>query len=256
MLKGYVDAYRVFNNAHFLEIALKNAHFLEAKMLKEDGTLFRNYKNGKATINGYLEDYGTVIDAFISLYEVTLDEKWLLLSKNLTDVCFDHFFNTATSMFYFTSNKDVELIDRKTETEDNVMPSSNSMMAKNLFKLSHYFENDYYLKTSKQMLNNMTDAIQNYGSAYSNWLDVYSNFTEEYFEIAINGTNAKEKLLEIHQKYIPNTLICGSETKSDLPLLKNRFTEGETFIYVCKNKTCNLPTENTKEAYVKLKNTK
>ncbi|MFT5762138.1 MAG: hypothetical protein ACI8WA_001264 [Polaribacter sp.] len=253
MLKGYVDAYRVFNDPHFLEIALKNARFIELQMIKEDGTLFRNFKNGQATINGYLEDYGTVIDAFVSLYEVTLDKKWLMLSKNLTDTCFDYFFNSSTSMFYFTSNTDLELIARKTETEDNVMPSSNSMMAKNLFKLSHYFENEYYLKTSKQMLSNMTSTIQNFGSAYSNWLDLYSNFSGNYYEIAISGSNAKEKLTELNKKYIPNKLICGSETKSSLPLLKDRYLEDKTLLYVCVNKTCNLPIENTNEAINQIK---
>ena len=256
MLKGYIDAYRVFNDEHFLEVAIKNAHFIEVQMLKEDGTLYRNYKNGHASINGYLEDYGTVIDAFISLYEVTLDDTWLMLSKNLTDTCFDYFFNPPTSMFYFTSNKDLELIVRKTETEDNVMPSSNSMMAKNLFKLGHFFENEHYLKTSKQMLNNMTSDIQNFGSAYSNWLDLYTNFTVDFYEIAITGENAKEKLVEIHQHYIPNKLICGSTTKSNLPLLKNRYVEGKTQIYTCVNKTCNLPTEKTHEAINQIKFTK
>ena len=67
------------------------------------------------------------------------------------------------------------------------------------------------------MLNNMIDTIQNFGSAYSNWLDLYSNFSEDYFEIAISGTKAKEKLQEINKEYIPNKLICGNTTKSDLP---------------------------------------
>ncbi len=254
MLKGYIDASRVFNDDHFLEIALKNAHFLELQMIKEDGTLFRNYKNGKATINGYLEDYASLIDAYMALYEITLDEKWLTLSKNLTDTCFDYFFDINTSMFYFTSNKDEKLIAKKIETEDNVMPSSNSMMAKNLFKLSNYYDNEYYLKTSKQMLNNMIDTIQNFGSAYSNWLDLYSNFSEDYFEIAISGTKAKEKLQEINKEYIPNKLICGNTTKSDLPLLKNRNVNDKTLIYVCVNKTCNLPTENSEEAIHQIKN--
>lgn len=248
MLKGYVDAYRVFNDATFLAIAIKNATFIENNMFQEDGSLFRNYKNGKRTINAYLEDYGTVIDAYISLYEVTLEEKWLMLSKNLTDTCFDYFFNSTSSMFYFTSEKDSKLIARKMEIEDNVMPSSNSIMAKNLFKLSHYFENSYYLKTSTQMLNNMVNDIQNYGSAYSNWLDLYTNFTTNYYEIAISGSDAKEKLLEINQKFIPNKLICGSTTVSNLPLLTKRFVQGKTLLYICLNKTCKLPTENTIEA--------
>jgi hypothetical protein len=256
MLKGYIDAYRVFDDNHFLEIALKNASFLEKNILKEDGSLFHNFKNEKATINGYLEDYATIIDAYISLYEVTLNEKWLTLSKNITATALDHFFDNKSKMFFFTSDKDTQLIARKMETEDNVMPSSNSMMAKNLFKLSHYYDNDYYAKTSKQMLSNMTDNIQNYGSAYSNWLDLYSNFTEGYFEIAISGKEAQLRLKEINQYYIPNKLICGSTTENELPLLKSRFVDGKTLIYVCENKTCQLPTEHTDEALKQLQRLK
>jgi uncharacterized protein YyaL (SSP411 family) len=254
MLKGYVDAYRVFNDSHFLDIALKNAKFIENSLLKEDGTLYRNYKNGKASINGYLEDYSAIIDSYISLYEVTLDEKWLQLSKALTDTSFDYFFDSTSKMFYFTSNKDTQLIARKMEVEDNVMPASNSMMAKNLFKLSHYFDNEYYLKTSKQMLSNMVNNIPNYGSAYSNCLDLYSNFTEGYFEVAFSGKNALNKIKEINQKYIPNKFICGSLTDSNLPLLESRFVENNTLIYVCVNKTCQLPTENTNQAFEQIKN--
>lgn len=254
MLKGYIDAYRVFNDFHFLNIALKNATFIEQHLLNEDGTLFHNYKNGKATINGYLEDYGTIVDAFIALHEVTLEEKWLTIAKNLTDNCFDYFYNSDTSMFYFTSQQDTKLIARKMEIEDNVMPSSNSMMAKNLFKLGHLYSNQHYIKTSTQMLRNMVKDIQNYGSAYSNWLDLYSNFTEAYFEVAISGENAKDKLLEINQKYIPNKLINGSTAVSNLPLLENRFIKEKTLIYICVNNTCQLPTEDAETAFEQINN--
>ncbi len=254
MLKGYVDAYRVFNDEHFLEIALKNAQFLEQYMLKEDGTLYRNYKDGKTTINAYLEDYANLIDAYIALYEVCLDEKWLHLAKNLTDTSFDYFFDTDSKMFFFTSNKDAKLIARKMEIEDNVIPASNSIMAKNLFKLSHYFGNQHYLKTSKQMLTNMLEYIPNYGAAYSNWLDLYSNFTDRYFEIAVSGADALKITKELHQEYIPNKLICGSSTDSDLALLKNRFTENNTLIYVCVNNACQLPVKETGQAIEQIKN--
>ena len=157
-------------------------------------------------------------------------------------------------MFFFTSNKDEKLITRKIETEDNVMPSSNSIMAKNLFKLSHYFDNEYYLKISKQMLHNMTDTIQNFGSGFSNWLDLYANFSENFFEIAISGKNATKKILEMHKEYIPNKLICGSTKDSDLPLLKNRNIKEKTLIYVCRNNTCKRPTEDAKKAIYQIKN--
>ncbi|MEZ7875655.1 MAG: DUF255 domain-containing protein, partial [Polaribacter sp.] len=83
MIQGCVDAYRAFGNLEYLEMALKNANFIIEKQRRRDGGLNRNFKNGFSTINAYSEDYATIIQAYISLYEVTLDEKWLTTSKEL-----------------------------------------------------------------------------------------------------------------------------------------------------------------------------
>ncbi|MDP3313112.1 thioredoxin domain-containing protein [Lutibacter sp.] len=253
MLKGYIDAYTVFGDKHFLDVAIKNATFIYSKQLQEGGNLNHTYKNGKSTINGYLEDYATVVDAYISLYEATLNEKWLNTAKQLTDYVFDHFYDTKSSMFFFTSNEDANLIARKMEIEDNVIPASNSIMAKNLFKLSHYYSNNYYLKVSKQMLLNVQAKANLYGSGYSNWLQLKSYLVGEYYEIAISGKDALVKLEEINTQYIPNKLIAGSTKKSSLPLMEGRFSENETFIYVCVDGTCKLPERDTKKALNQLK---
>lgn len=253
MLKGYVDAYAVFNEQRFLDAAIKNATFIYTKQIQENGNLNHSYKNGKSTINGYLEDYATVIDAYISLFEATFNETWLSAAKQLTDYAFDHFFDENRSMFYFTSNQDADLIARKMEIEDNVIPASNSIMANNLFKLSHYYSNSYYLKVSEQMLRNVIENAQKYGSGYSNWLQLLSNFVGEFYEIAISGKDALHQLKEINQHYIPNKLIAGSIKKSNVPLLKDRFNESETLIYVCVNSACNLPEKESKKALAQLK---
>lgn len=253
MLKGYIDAYTVFNEKHFLDIAIKNATFIYSKQFQENGNLNHNYKNGKSTINGYLEDYATVIDAYILLYEATLNEKWLNTAKQLTDYTFDHFYDSEKTMFYFTSDEDANLITRKMEIEDNVIPASNSIMARNLFKLSHYYSNSYYLKVSKQMLSNVKDKAQQYGSGYSNWLQLMADYTGNYYEVAIAGKLAFDKLKEINSKYIPNKLIAGSTKKSTLPLMEGRFNEGETLIYICVDGACQLPVSDAKKALNQLK---
>ncbi len=255
MLKGYVDAYSTFNNHHYLEVALKNAKFLLAFQLREDGGLNHNYKDGRSTINGYLEDYATVIDAFISLYEVTLDERWLNTAKQLTDYTFDHFFDTKSHFFFFTSNQDSDLIARKMEITDNVIPASNSIMARNLEKLSHYYSNSHYAKTSKQMLNNVKEDIFKYPSGYSNWLQLMSDYVGDYYEIAVSGKNALNKIKELNKHYIPNKLIAGATKKSNLPLMQDRYNEGETLIYICVDGACQLPQTEIKEALKQLKKT-
>ena len=248
MLKGYVQAYSVFRDDRFLEMALKSGEFIRNKMVKEDGGLYRNYKNGKSNIEAYLEDYATVIDAFISLYEVTLDEAWLLSGKQFTDYCFDQFYDDQSKMFFFTSNKEKGLISRKVETDDNVIPSSNSVMANNLFKLGHYYGNKHYADNAKAMLNNVKEKAITYGAGASNWLNLYSNYIGNFYEVAVVGSDANLKLEEINATYIPNKLIVGSRTESNLPLLEYKYNENETTIYVCIDGACKLPVKDSKKA--------
>ncbi len=243
MIKGYLDAYSVFGEEKFINAAIKNADFIIKNQLKDNQSLFHNYKNGKSTINGYLEDYAMVIEAFIVLYENTFDHKWLDISKQLTDYTLEHFYDAEKNIFYFTSDEDPALITRTIESSDNVIPASNSVMAKNLFLLSHYYDANTYKEISKKMLHNIKPQIGPYASGHSNWLDLMLNYSFNFYELVIVGQEAKAKLRELNKIYIPNKLIAGSEIELDKPLLKNRYTEGKTLIYTCVNNSCQYPVE-------------
>jgi hypothetical protein len=251
MLKGYIDAFKALGDEKYLAIALKNADFIIDKLLLSEGNLLHNYKNGTANINGYLEDYCFVIEAFISLYEVTIDEKWLRISKQLTDYCFDHFYDETEQFFSFTSKNDDPLIATHFETEDNVIPASNSVMANNLFQLSVYFQNQYYESICMKMLKKIIPNID-YPSAYSNWLNVLMNYSEQQKELGICGEMALEYLTKINREYYPNLLLAGANKISELPFLKDRYIENEMLFYVCQNQTCQLPTSNFNEVLNKI----
>ena len=249
MIKGYTDAYKALKNEDYLKIALKNANFILNNQLQKDGNLYRNYKNGKSTINAYSEDYATLIDAFINLYEVTLDEKWLTASKKLMEVTLKNYFNKENNMFYFTSNKDQKLISRKVKVDDNVIASPNSILANCLFKLSLYYYDSTYTKIAKQMLHNMHDDVLESPSGYSNWLNLMTNYTRPFYEVALVGNKAQDIKNELQNNYIPNIIIVGSTDENEhIPLLKDKFVEDETYIYVCNLGTCKLPQKETKKA--------
>ena len=248
MIKGFVDSYKAFNKPEFLNSAIDNAEFIVKNLYSEDGQLLRNYKNGKSNINGYLEDYSAIISGFLSLHEVTLDEKWLKYSKQLTEYVYKHFYNEKTKMFYFTSDLDEKLLSRTVEFRDDVIPSSNSIMANNLFLLSHYFDNQDYLETAIKMLNNVSPEIDPYPNGFSNWLDLMLKISDSFYEVAIVGEDAVSKTIEINKSFKPNKLIIGSLNDSDLPLLKNRYVNNDTFIYVCVKKACKLPVKTSEEA--------
>ncbi len=248
MLKAYVDAYRVFRKPEYLERAIKNGEFIKNTQINSDGSLFHNYKDGKSSVIGFSEDYAHTISAFIDLYQATFNEDWLDTAKQLMDYCLKHFKDDKSGMFYFTSDTQSSLIARKIDVTDNVIPSSNSVLADNLFKLSHYYSETNYAKMAKQMLSNMKADIEKAPAGYSNWLNLFLNYSNPYYEIAISGENALDKLNEIDQHYLPNILIAGSKSDSQLPIMKNRYNEGETYIFVCVDGTCKLPVSETSNA--------
>lgn len=151
MLKGYIDAYNVFGEEKFLKAAIKNANFIVNTQHRKDGGLNHNYKNGVSNLDGYLEDYSFTTEAFIGLYQATFDEKWLAYAKQLTDYTITHFYDPETGFFFFTSNNAKGLIARKMELTDNVIPASNSSMAKTLFLLGEIYSNEDYTNKSKQI---------------------------------------------------------------------------------------------------------
>ena len=277
MLKAYVDAYRVFGERTFLEKALNNANFIKNKMRNPQKSLYRIYKNNKATISGSLEDYAAVMQAFISLYEQTLDQQWLNESNELVTYCFEHFYDSDSKMFFFSDNTDPQLISPTVETQDNVIPSSNSVLAKALFRLGHYFENKKYRDTAQQMLLNMQKLITQYGlQSHSNWLDLYQDIAEDFYEVVVVGKDALQKIQLLNKVFIPNKIIAGSTAENNstrlyvlslekceyvesstkntpLPLLKNRYQKGKTMIYVCQQGVCKMPTEKVGEAVKNLK---
>lgn len=248
MCKAYADAALTFGEEKFKKIALTNGEFIRSKLLQNNHSLFHSYKSGKSSISGFLEDYAFVIDAFIQLYITSQDETWLHQAKELTDYSLLHFYDPNSGLFFFTDDQDNPLIVRKKELSDNVIPASNSQMALNLYRLSHYFEHHQYLEIAQNMLKTQLDEWVRYGSGYSNWGLLLMNLVSPHFEVAIVGNSVNEKLLELQNSYLPNVIFAVSARASDLPLIKDRYVNEKTLLYVCKNRACLMPVETAKEA--------
>lgn len=248
MISGYTKAYRVFGEEAFLETAVTNANFLLQHAIAGDGEMTRNYKNGKASINALLDDYAFTTAAFIELYQATFDEKWLMEADKITGYAFEHFFDTTSGMFFYTHNQYADLIARKMELSDNVIPSSNSEMAKNLFLLGHFFNKVEYISKAKQMLINVEADVQRNIYFYANWGMLQALFTGPLYEVAIMGADYKNKRQQVDEHYLPNVILLGGNTAGKLALLENKIVEGQTMIYVCRDKSCEVPVVEVEKA--------
>lgn len=247
-IKGLIDCYKALGNETYLNKAVSITNFILQHCKQDDYRLNRNYKNGVSTINGFLSDYVFFIDSLLALHTVTLNENYLTDALHFTEYCITHFYHKESGMFYFTSDVDKKLVARSMETSDNVIPASNSAIAKNLLLLNQHFDKPEYEAMAATMLNNVLDDVVKNPAFYSNWAMVLEMLIYNHTELVIIGKDAKQILQQILPNYLPNVLITASERASELPLFKDRFVDGKTLLYVCKNKACLLPTENIEEA--------
>ena len=250
MLQGYIDAYRVTGNEAWLKRARLNADFMVREMIHDGYRLDRNFKNGKSTINGFLDDYATVIQAFLSMYQVTFETTWLDHARGLTDHVLAHFDGDSSAFFYYTSDLDPPLVARRIDYGDNVIPSANSIMARNLLLLGEILYDESYVTRAKTMFGAVWPRLKKDGqpSFYSNWCQLMLTLIRPPYEVAIVGPDYHTPLLELVRGYHPDALFLGGAEEGNLPLLAHKLSEGETLIYVCQNKTCKRPTSDPKEA--------
>ena len=247
MISGYVNAYKAIGNEKYLNVAINTAHFLETNMIKEDGLLYRVFKDGKVSTEAFLDDYALLADAYINLYEVTFDLNWLQLSQLLTGYVWNHFMDAENHLFFYTSDLAENLIARKHEISDNVIPASNSVMAHVLYKLGILLENSDYSKMAAKILFKIRNEIAQQGAYYANWAMLLGKMVYPSYEVAILGENAASINLEMQKNYLPATVFSGGISEN-LPLLQNRLVDNKTVIYVCQNNACNNPVYSAKEA--------
>lgn len=242
LLSGLVHANSILNDGAIEKIIINLEKFIANKLTRDDYSLGHSYKKNIIYIDGLLEDYAFVIQAYIDLYTYSFNEEYLSKAKKYTDLAFDLFFETQKQ--FFRSHKiDPNLIANHYEIDDNVVPATNSVMANNLTELGLLFKNKYFINTAKRMTSRTIESID-YASAYSNWLLAYLKTEQSYTEIKIIGSKASVFLKHINTLYIPNSLKAGYNTKTNLPFLIKNTLGNSTEINICTNKSCLAPINN------------
>ncbi len=252
MIKAFADAYSAFGNAEYLGSALNAARFILSAMQNPAGGYFHTWKNGKARIAGFLDDYVFFADACLSIYRITLDNTWLGEAESLVKYAIMHFGDPESGLFFFSEAKH-KCIIRKTEIYDSVIPSSNSAFARLLHALGTITGKNAYLELSNQMLAGMREKILNYPTSYANWAILALEKSLPYYVIAVVGDDAHEKIRELGKYYLPFSLIAGSTTPGDLPYIKNRYASGRTLVHICNENACFAPVDSVDKAIELLK---
>ncbi len=241
MISGLVKAYHALGDPEYLDLALHCAGLIRTGCLTGYHHLCHVYKSGKASIPGFHIDYSLYAEACIDLYMSTMDTDWLDLALKLTSAIHEMFPDEGSGMFRFNSGRLAVPVTNQVEIQDNVIPSSNSVMGHNLFRLGHLTGNTDFLESAANMVRAVQERFEQYPYSHANWGRLILMHIYPFYEVAITGEGASEMVDRVLGDYQPNLVVAGTRSPSDLPLFRDRFDKHKSLIFVCRDHVCELP---------------
>jgi hypothetical protein len=250
MLASLTEAACVLDRKDYLTAAITNASFLLNSM-SSGGYLRHVYKDGRATIEGYLEDYAMVIDGLLNLHQATFTGEWLRQAVRLTQVMADAFWDASSSTFYDTSGRHPTLFIRPKSIHDGALPSGSSAATLVLLKVSRLTGHERLEQIAERSLRSVQWLMSGYPLGFGHWLCALDFYLSAPKEIAIVGTRdapaTMELLRVLFDTWLPNKVIAAYDPNDpasvvDLRLLENRrMVNNQPTVYVCERHTCRMP---------------
>jgi len=241
---AYCKAFAATGFEHFRTVAISNINFITSKMFVNH-KLMHCYKNDKAYVNAFLDDYTYLMWAFIHLQEITGNQDYLFKAKEILDIVFEKFEDKSSPFFFYSANNQADVIVRKIDVYDGATPSANAVLCLCLNYLSVVFNDNELRKRFLQMVVSLEPAIRKHPTSFGVWLSALQYYIKTGKEICVVGEGANAFITSISKYYMPNKIVLFSESKRSvqLPILLDKNYSSTVLFYLCQNNAC-LPVEN------------
>lgn len=245
MIKGLAEGGRILQQAEWIDAAQRAVDFIR-QTLWVDGRLLATYKDGKAHLNAYLDDYALLLDALLSLLQARWRKADMDFAIELADALLTHFQDKEFGGFYFTAADHENLIQRPKPFSDDAMPAGNGVAAQALGRLGHVLGEQAYLDAAEQTLRAAWRAAKSLSYAHASLLIALQEYVETGEWVILRGP---EEDLQAWQQcaqktYAPQRLCLSiPDTEQDLPgFLADRKADPERCVaYVCSGTQCLPP---------------
>ncbi|MGK2935426.1 MAG: thioredoxin domain-containing protein [Gemmatimonadaceae bacterium] len=249
MLRAVAEAARAFDNERFRAMALKNAELLHREMV-HDGRVLRSRKDGVSRISGFLEDHAAVALGFISVYELTFDDRWIERALEISAVITEQFWDEESRAFFDTARDAEQLITRPRDVADNAVPAGSSLAGELCLRISEMTGDLAYRDRGERVLRPLATSMSKHAIAFGHLLGVADMLLRGGVQVAIAGDPAGDDFRKlvgaVAGTYVPALVLAGGDPAraGKVALLRGRDAAGGATAYVCRGFTCSLPTRD------------
>jgi uncharacterized protein len=252
MIAALAEGGRILKDPRYLDAAARAAGFILDRMRQADGRLLHTYRDGRARLDAYLDDYANLIDGLTRLYEATGEPRWIESALELTQVVIDEFFDRTHGGFFYTGHHHEALIARQKDFTDNATPSGNGMAATALARLGALTGRGDLTGQARSALESVQLLLEREPAAAGQSLialDFLLAPTREFAVISGNDPAEYRTALEaIASRFLPHKVVAPATCEqagileSKVLLLADRPPrEGRTTTYICENFACQAP---------------
>jgi hypothetical protein len=257
-IRGMAIVARILARDDLAEAATRALGFIR-KMLWKDGRLLATYKDGRAHLNAYLDDYVYLADAILELQQVRFRADELAFARELLDATLEHFEDKENGGFHFTSDDHEALIHRTKAFGDDAIPSGNGIAAFGLQRMGHLLGETRYLAAAERTLRAAWPQIERYPSAHATLLLALEETLTPPEIVILRG--AQKEIRELQKQlavvYAPHRLVLAvpSDAKDLPPALANKKAGEKALAYVCRGSVCSAPIDSFSELVEQLRAT-
>jgi uncharacterized protein YyaL (SSP411 family) len=244
MIKGMARAGRLLDRPDFIVSAERAFDFIRARMWKDE-RLLASYKDGRAHLNAYLDDYVFLIDAGLELLQARWRDGDLAFLIDLAETLLDHFEDKTGGGFFFTADDHEQLIHRPKPASDEAIPSGNGIAAQVLLRLGHLLGASHYLDAAHNTLTVLYRDIERYPSGHNALLVAVEEYLHPTQTIVLRGAadDLQPWQARCVQHYAPRRLVLAIPTEAQglTGLLAQRRALDGVTAYICTGHTCAAP---------------
>jgi uncharacterized protein YyaL (SSP411 family) len=255
MIKGLAIASRVLGRPDLAEAAGTAVDFLRHHLWR-DGRLLATYKDGRAHLPAYLDDYAFLADALLELLQTRWRSSDLDFARDLAEVLLDQFEDKDNGGFFFTAREHEQLIHRSKTFADESVPSGNGVAAAMLTRLGFLLGETRYLDSAERALKAAWTGMQDYPQAHMSLVNALEDFLSALQILIVRGAgpSAAHWASVLGKLYSPTRMIYAIPNDAQLPAGLAAKRPGETTLaYLCSGMTCSAPLANLEEVARSLK---
>jgi uncharacterized protein YyaL (SSP411 family) len=134
-IRGMAHAGRAFGRPEWTASAERALAFIRSRMWRE-GKLLATYKDGRAHLNAYLDDYAYLIAALLELLQARFSADDLAFATELAETLLAEFEDAEAGGFFFTGKSHERLFHRPKPGHDHATPAGNAVAAWALARLA------------------------------------------------------------------------------------------------------------------------